>query len=266
VRAGAFDRLNGNRRQLVESSDAILSHSASTNRERESGQVSLFGGGGAVEDELRLTSTADWLPHERLGEEFSAIGFYLSGHPLDSYGAALKRLGVVSWTALQEDRRRTSFRAVLAGTIIRKQERRGRNDQPYGFLSLSDPTGMFEVMVFSEVLAAARPLLEAGKAVLLSVSADWMEEELKLRALSVTDLEKAAADASEGLRIVLNDIQPLGAIAGQMRGPGKGIVTLVVPGAEGQDVEIRLKDRHAITPQMKSAIQSLPGVMAVESV
>ena len=93
-----------------------------------------------------------------------------------------------------------------------------------------------------------------------------MDEELKLRALSVSDLEKAAADASEGLRIVLSDTQPLSAIAGQMRGQGKGIVTLVVPGAEGQDVEIRLKDRHAITPMMKSAIQSLPGVMAVESV
>ena len=265
VRAGAFDRLNANRRQLVESSDAILSHSASTTRERESGQVSLFGGA-AVQDELRLTQVADWLPHERLGEEFSAIGFYLSGHPLDSYGAALKRLGVVSWAQLQEDRRRSGFRAILAGTIIRKQERRGRNDQPYGFLSLSDPTGMFEVMVFSEVLVAARPLLEAGRAVLLSVSADWMDEELKLRALSVSDLDQAAADASEGLRILLADAQPLNAIAGQMRGSGKGIVTLVVPGSQGQDVEIRLKDRHQITPAMKSAIQALPGVMAVESV
>jgi DNA polymerase-3 subunit alpha len=121
-------------------------------------------------------------------------------------------------------------------------------------------------MVFSEVLVAARPLLEAGRAVLLSVSADRIDEELKLRALSVSDLDQAAADASEGLRILLADTVPLNAIAGQMRGSGKGIVTLVVPGAEGQDVEIRLKDRHLITPTMKSAIQSLPGVMAVESV
>ncbi|HEY3778087.1 MAG TPA: DNA polymerase III subunit alpha [Rhizomicrobium sp.] len=266
ARAGAFDQLNSNRRQLVDSSDAIQSHSACTTRERESGQSTLFGGAVAAAEELRLQQVADWLPHERLGEEFAAIGFYLSGHPLDSYAAALKRLGVVSWAALQEDRRRSGFRALLAGTIVRKQERRGRNDQPYGFLSLSDPTGLFEVMVFSEVLTSARPLLEAGRAVLLSVAADWVDEEPKLRALSVTDLEKAAADASEGLRIVLSDIQPLSAIAGQVRGNGKGIVTLVVPGPEGQDIEIRLKDRHAITPVMKTTIQSLPGVAAVESV
>ncbi|MGH6887772.1 MAG: DNA polymerase III subunit alpha [Rhizomicrobium sp.] len=265
ARAGAFDRLNANRRQLVESCDAVQSHSACTARDRESGQSLLFGGSSAAE-ELRLAPVADWLPHERLGEEFAAIGFYLSGHPLDSYAAALKRLGVVSFAALQEDRRRSAFRALLAGTIVRKQERRGRNDQPYGFLSLSDPTGLFEVMVFSEVLVAARPLLDAGKAVLLSVSADWVDEELKLRALSVGDLERAAADASEGLRIVLAGAEQLGAIAAQMRGQGKGIVTLVVPGAEGQDVEIRLRDRQLITPALKSAIQSLPGVAAVESV
>jgi DNA polymerase-3 subunit alpha len=268
VRAGAFDSLSRNRRQLVESSEAILGDAARTTRDRESGQSTLFGAA-EVKRELRLAPVEDWPPHERLSEEFGAIGFYLSGHPLDNYEAALKRLGVVSCALLQEDRRRSGFRAVMAGTIIRKQERRGRNDQPYGFLSLSDPSGMFEVMVFSEVLTAARPLLEAGKSVLLSVSADWIDEELKLRALSVSDLDKAAAEAGEGLRIRLDDLQPLSAIAGEMRANGtngKGIITLVVPGAEGEDVEIRLKDRHLVTSAMKTAIQSLPGVAAVESV
>ncbi len=265
VRAGAFDGLSPNRRQLVESADIVLNDAQRTTRERESGQSTLFGEA-AVEEELRLAPVDDWLPHERLSEEFAAIGFYLSGHPLDSYEAALRRLGVVSYAALSEDRRRSSFRAVLAGTIIRKQERRGRNDQPYGFLSLSDPTGMFEVMVFSEVLVAARPLLDAGKSVLLSVSADWIDEELKLRALSVSDLEKAAADAGEGLRIYLDDTRPLNAIAGQLRNGGKGLVTLVVSGREGQEVEIKLKDRHQITAALRNAIKSLPGVAAVESV
>jgi DNA polymerase-3 subunit alpha len=268
VRAGAFDSLSRNRRQLVESSEAILGDAARSTRDRESGQSTLFGAA-EVKHELRLAAVDDWPPHERLSEEFGAIGFYLSGHPLDNYDAALKRLGVVSWAQLQEDRRRSGFRAVMAGTIIRKQERRGRNDQPYGFLSLSDPSGMFEVMVFSEVLTAARPLLEAGKSVLLSVSADWIDEELKLRALSVSDLDKAAAEAGEGLRIRLDDLQPLSAIAGQMRAngtSGRGIVTLVVPGAEGEEVEIRLKDRHLVTSAMKTTIQSLPGVAAVESV
>ena len=266
VRAGAFDCLLPNRRRLVESADAILNESARIGRERETGQSTLFGEGAEASDSLRLATVDDWLPHERLTEEFGAIGFYLSGHPLDGYEAALKRLGAVFYAALSEDRRRSGFRAVLVGTLIRKQERRGKNDQPYGFLTLSDPTGMFEVMVFSEVLIASRPLLEVGKSVLLQVSADWIDEDLKLRALSISDIDKASSEAGEGLRIFLEDARPLNAIAGQLRVPGKGIVTLVVPGTGGQDVEIRLKDRQQISGPLKNAIKSLPGVAAVESV
>ncbi len=243
VRAGAFDALSPNRKQLVECSDIVLNAAARTAQERETGQVSLFGEVAAADD-VRLPAMEDWMPHEKLGEEFNAIGFYLSGHPLDAYGAALKRLGASTYSALQEDRR-SSFRAVLAGTIIRKQERRGRNDQPYGFVSLSDATGMFECMVFSEVLVASRPVLEAGKSVLITVAADLMDEELKLRALSIVDLDKAAADAGEGLKIYLDNTDPLNAIATQLRQPGKGLITIVVPGSEGREVEIKLPQRQS---------------------
>ena len=266
VRAGAFDALNPNRRQMVECADLLLNSAARTAQERESGQTSLFGGPSANDGEVRLPSVPDWPPHERLSEEFSAIGFYLSGHPLDAYSAALKRLGAVDYASLLEDRRRSGFRAVVAGTVIRKQERRGRNDQPFAFISLSDPTGMFEMMVFSEALVASRPLLEPGKAVLLAVSVDWDGEDLKLRALTISDLAEAAAQAGEGLRVRLDDAAALGVIAGQLRQPGKGIVTLVVPGGRGEEVEIALPKRQQVTVPLKEAIRVIPGVTAVESV
>ncbi|MDE2500628.1 MAG: DNA polymerase III subunit alpha [Alphaproteobacteria bacterium] len=266
TRAGAFDALNPNRRQMVESAELLLGSAARNVQERESGQTSLFGGPAQSESEVRLPVVPEWPAHERLSEEFSAIGFYLSGHPLDAYAAALKRLGAVDYASLLEDRRRSSFRVVLAGTVIRKQERRGRNDQPFGFVSLSDPTGMYEVMIFSEVLLASRPLLEPGKPVLLTAAADWDGEELKLRALSITDLAQAAAQAGEGLRIRLSDASALGALAEQLRQPGKGIITFVVHGAAGEEVEIALPKKQQVTVVMKDTIRTLPGVVAVDSV
>jgi len=265
VRAGAFDALSPNRKQLVESSDAVLSDAARTARERETGQVSLFGEAAASTEELRLAPVDDWLAHERLGEEFSAIGFYLSGHPLDNYRTSLTRLQALSYGQIQEDRR-ANFVASVAGTIIRKSERRGRNDQNYAFVSFSDPTGMFEVMFFPEVLAASRPLLEAGKSILLKLNAGWEGDELKLRAISASDLDKAAADAGEGMKIFLEDTRPLGAIASQLRQPGKGMVTLIVPGSEGREVEIKLPQRLQVNVALKNAIKSMPGVAAVETV
>ena len=264
VRAGAFDTLNKNRRQLVENSDRILSGAQAAARERESGQHSLFGGGGQQE-ELRLTSIPDWPSHERLGEEFGAMGFYLSGHPLDAYGAALKRLGATTYASLTEDRR-AGFKAKIAGTMIRKSERRGRNDQTYAFVSFSDPTGMFEVMLFPEVLATARPLLEAGKSLLITASAEWDGDELKLRAATIVDLDQAAAQAGEGMVVRLDSTASLGPIAAQLAQPGKGIVRFVVPGAPGEEVEIALSKRHTITASLRSNIAAIPGVLSVEAV
>ena len=266
VRAGAFDALSANRRRLVESADAILNHAARSTQDREAGQATLFGESSSNEHELRLAAVDDWLPHERLSEEFAAIGFYLSGHPLDGYQAALKRLGAVTFAAIQEDRRRSGFRAQIAGTIIRKQERRGRSEQPYAFISLSDITGMFEVMVFSEVLSAARSFLEPGKSVLFTVAADWMDDELKLRAIAAQDLDKAAAEAGEGMRVYLEDARALGPISMQLKNGGKGIVTLVVPASEGREVEIKIPQRQQVNAALRAAIKSLPGVATVEAV
>jgi DNA polymerase-3 subunit alpha len=266
ARAGAFDALNRNRRQVVESSDVLLGSATRNALERETGQATLFGGGAEAQEELRLAAVADWPGHERLSEEFAAMGFYLSGHPLDAYAAPLKRLGATTYADLLEDRRRSAFKVVLAGTLVRKHERRGRNNQMFAFVSFSDPTSMFEVMLFPEVLAASRPLLEAGKSVLITASAEWDGDELKLRAISIADLDRAAAIAGEGLRVHLKDSASLGAIAAQLKQPGKGIVTFVVPGGVGEEVEIALPKRHQVTVALKNAIKSMPGVATVESV
>ncbi|HEX4636637.1 MAG TPA: DNA polymerase III subunit alpha, partial [Rhizomicrobium sp.] len=259
VRAGAFDRLNPNRRQLVENSDRILGGAQAAQRERESGQVSLFGGGGSSDD-IRLQAMPDWPVHERLGEEFSAMGFYLSGHPLDAYGPALKRLGAATYAALLEDRRRGGFKAKIAGTLVKKSERRGRSEQMYAFVSFSDPTGMFEVMLFPEVLAASRPLLEAGKSLLITASAEWDGDELKLRAASILDLDQAAAQAGEGMTVRLSDTASLGQLAAELVQTGKGLVNIVVPAGAGEEVEIELKKRIAVTATLRSRIAALPGV------
>ena len=258
ARAGAFDSLNSNRRQLVENSDRILGSAQAMARERESGQVSLFGGGGAPVEELRLTAVPDWPVHERLAEEFGAMGFYLSGHPLDAYGNALKRLGATTYASLVEDRRRAGFKAKLAGTVIKKSERRGRNDQMYAFVSFSDPTGMFEVMLFPEVLAASRNLLESGKSLFITASADWDGDDLKLRAATITDLDAAAAQAGEGMVIHLKDAASLGALAAELSQPGKGLVSVVVPGAAGEEIEIALEqeaqcERHPAQQSRRAA-------------
>jgi DNA polymerase-3 subunit alpha len=267
VKAGAFDALHKNRRQLLQSADIVLGDAARNVRDRDAGQSSLFGAAEAQRESLPLVAVDDWPVHERLAEEFSAIGFYLSGHPLDSYGQSLKRLGVVRYADLIADARRSSVKATLAGTVIRRQERRGKSGDPFAFVALSDPSGMFEVMVFSEALNQARAFLEAGRSILLRVVGDWVDDELKLRTVAVEDLDTAAAGAGEGLKIRLSDPAPIPAIARELKQAGKGLITLIVPGgSDNQEVEIALPRRVQVSPQLKSTLASLSGVAEIETV
>jgi DNA polymerase-3 subunit alpha len=125
---------------------------------------------------------------------------------------------------------------------------------------------MFEIMLFPEVLAASRPLLEAGKSLLITASAEWDGEELKLRAASIIDLDAAAAQAGEGMVVRLSDASSLGVLAAELSQPGKGLVNIVVPGNAGEEVEIELKSRVAVNVTLRSRIAALPGVMSVEAV
>jgi DNA polymerase-3 subunit alpha len=102
ARSGAFDVLDGNRRRVFDSLDALVGYSAAIHEQKSSNQVSLFGEAGDDLPEPRLSPAGDWLPAERLGEEFKAIGFYLSGHPLDDYAASLKRKGVLTLDEVHE--------------------------------------------------------------------------------------------------------------------------------------------------------------------
>ena len=95
ARAGTFDVLDANRRRVFESLEGLVSYSAAIAEQKSSNQVSLFGEAGEDLPEPRLAPVTDWLPAERLSEEFRAVGFYLSGHPLDDYLVALKRKGVM---------------------------------------------------------------------------------------------------------------------------------------------------------------------------
>jgi len=267
VRAGAFDALHKNRRQLVLSADIILGDAARNMRDRDLGQSSLFGAVETARESLPLMAADDWPVHERLAEEFSAIGFYLSGHPLDAYAQSLKRLGVTRYADLMADARRSAVKATLAGTVIRRQERRGKSGDPFAFVGLSDPSGMFEVMVFSEALASARVFLEAGRSILLRVVGDWIDDELKLRTIAVEDLDAATAQAGEGLKIRLSGPAPIPVIARELKNPGKGLITLIVPGtSELQEVEIALPKRVQVNPQLKSTLASLSGVIEIETV
>ena len=271
ARAGAFDQLDPNRARVFEALDGLVAYSAAIHEAKASNQVSLFGDSGSDIPEPRIPFRDDWLPVERLGHEHQAIGFYLSGHPLDDYMGPLKRKDVKTLTEIVALAQRGPLIAKIAGSVSSKQERKSAKGNRFAFVQLSDPTGLYEVTVFSDVLEAARDHLEAGKNVVLTVKVDPDGEEgVKLLANTVTPIDQVAAEAgSAALRIHVNRAEAVGSIAmllSKVEGRHRAAITLCIPDETGREIDLALPTPYPITPQIKGAIKAMQGVVMVEEV
>ena len=275
ARGGAFDVLDPNRRRVLESLDALVAWSAAVQEQKGSSQVSLFGEGGDDLPEPRLARVPDWLPAERLAEEFKAVGFYLTGHPLDDYLPALRRKGVMTLDEVAGRAERGPLVARMAGTVAGRQERKSARGNRFAFVQLSDPTGQYEVTVFSEALEQGRPLLESGCQVVIQAEATMEADQLKLLCRSVAAIDDIVKDAgANGLRLFLDRADALDAVESVLAravrdapkaGRGPIVVTLMTD-AEAAEVDVTLPDPYPVTPQIRGALRSLPGVIEVEEV
>ena len=202
-------------------SEAILAACQRSHEAATMGQNDMFGGA-ADAPTIMLPQVEPWLPAERLRREYDAIGFFLSGHPLDDYATALKRLRVQSWAEFSRAVKTGATAGKVAATVVSRMERRTKTGNKMGIIGLSDPTGHFEAVLFSEGLAQYRDILEPGAAVLLQLGAELQGEDVRARVLHAEPLDAAAAKTQKGLRIFLRDTKPLESIVRRLQGPEGG--------------------------------------------
>src|SRR6266700_1197183 len=262
--AGAFDALEGNRARVFAAVDAVLATAQRAYDDVAVGQSELFGGG-AARQPLALGHVEPWLPAERLQKEFDAIGFFLSGHPLDDYAAALKRMRVQSWMEFARAVKSGVSAGRVAATVVSRTERRTRTGNRMGIIGLSDPSGHYEAVLFSEGLQQYRDLLEPGSAVLLMLSAELQGEEVRARIQMAEPLDKAAAKLQKALRVFLRSEAPIESVAKRLDGQGDGEVSVVLLLGQGTEVEVKLPGRFKVSPQVAGAIKAIPGVIEVQA-
>lgn len=268
IAAGAFDCFGHDRAQLFGGMERMMGMAARAQENATSGQGDIFGmSPGAQPERLILPPSEPWLPADRLHREFAAVGFYLSAHPLDEYRQVLEKLRVQGWAGFQAAVKQGATAGRLAGTITAKQERKTRTGNKMGVVTFSDITGQFEAVLFSETLAQYRDLLEPGKSVVITVSAEDRPEGVNLRIQTVEPLDKRASQMSSQLRVFLRDPAPVNAVATHLRGRGEAQVSFVVIRGEGRgEIEVELPERYEVNPRIAAALKAVTGVVDVELV
>jgi DNA polymerase-3 subunit alpha len=268
INAGAYDCFGKDRAELVTGLDRIIGYSQRALENRVSGQSDMFGSGGASGPEtLILPAFQPFLASEKLLREYQVLGFYLTAHPLDTYKETLKKLRVQNYAEFSEAVKHGATAGRLAGTVTGKQERKTKSGNKMGIVTLSDASGQYEAVMFAEAFAQNRDLIEVGKSVVVTVSADFRPEGISLRLQTVQSLEEKSVQMQKALRVFVRDSGPVKNVAQHLNTRGDGLVYFVVIKDDGQrEIEVELKDRFRISPEVAAALKAYPGVVDVELV
>jgi DNA polymerase-3 subunit alpha len=263
--AGAFDEMEPERARAFATLEAVLAIANRTQAERAGGQDSLFGGAMGEPEKIAIPKVPAWPAAERLRREFDAVGFFLSGHPLDDYQNVLQKLRVERWAEFARAVKKGASAARLAATVLDRTERRTKSGNKMGIVTLSDQTGQYEAILFQEGLNQYRDLLEKGAVVLVGLQANVEGEDVRARIVSVEPLEQAAQRVQKGLRIFLRDESPMASLAARLGSRGDGEVSFVLMlDQERGEVEVKLPGRYQVSSQVAGAIKAIPGVVTVE--
>jgi DNA polymerase-3 subunit alpha len=187
IKSGAFDKLHPSRRQLWESLDLIMSIKPSLD------QGVLF-----ENTYPQLGNAEEWNETEKLQNEFSAVGFYISSHPVQQYEDILKQCRFSSLTEAKE-LSKSRVVAIINGFSIKTT----KTQTKFCILQISDSSGMSDVSMFSETLAICRDLVEVGNIVMLDLSCQKNEEQTRI---IVEKMQKF--DASQARSMANGSIPP----------------------------------------------------------
>jgi DNA polymerase-3 subunit alpha len=268
AKAGAFDCLGVDRARVFAGADVIVQSAAQANEERAAGQSNLFADAEEA-PEFRLPDVEPWSATERLTREFEIVGFYLSGHPLDEYAKSLKRCRVITHRDLTQGDGKGKSGVRLAGIVMNFSERKSaKTGRAFAVAGMSDPTGDFEVWIFSEQIGAARETMTVGAGVVLTLAADWSGDEVRLTTNAVEPIERATANAAMGLEIVVDKPDCFDGVRACLTRAGRGNVTLSLQLDETglSQVDYKLSGGVLIDSKTRSALKSIPGVVHVEEI
>lgn len=273
IKAGAFDTLHPGRNQLFANIDRIMSYGTASQRDKDSQQVSLFGGAAAEAiPKPQLPQVDEWSSLEKLEHEFSAIGFYLTAHPLSGYKVALDSLKVTSSSAFAE-KLDGKFRPVKVAGIVTGRKFKVSDKGRFAFIQLSDMGGVYEVSVFNEgLLSQHRDNLENGKILLINADAKIDESGTRLIAQTISLFDEALVKHQQAkgagmFRIIVNQPEALTTIRsllGEPNGRGASVTLSAQLGRERADIS--LPGKYTLSPNILDKIRVVKGVLSAEEV
>lgn len=246
IKSGCFDSIQPDREGLLQGLDRTMEAAAQVRHEREMGQTSIFDSPAAPPTSGSAPGKSGPAQIDRrqfLVFEKEALGFYLSGHPLEKYAADIQCFATHRLDELGE---LDDYQPVIvAGLISSIKTISQKNGKPMAFASLEDLTGFAEVVVFSDILEAKRELVAADSVVLVAGSVSTKEDEApKIVAADFYPLAECRKSLVQHLEIQLDQSRIDDLFTSQLTGilqrhPGVCPVSFVLRDGASQPLRVR---------------------------
>jgi DNA polymerase-3 subunit alpha len=204
-----------------------------------------------------------WSNDLKLQKEFSAIGFYLTGHPLEDYKNLIERQGIISYQKLTEI---PDIKCKIAGTISYVMERRSKNGKRFAFVGLTDEDGPFEITIFSNLLSRVREKIIPGTSVILDLEVQREKNNQRLLTNSITPINDFLTKSLSKMKIYLEDPEAIGNIKSRLKRNGSSEVSLCFLSVNDKvhKVELSLGKNFHIDSLILSSIKDISGVSKIE--
>ena len=256
IRSGAFDSMGARRSQLIKVYESVMDSVAAQQRENVEGQMDFFSMAADNDEksnsvkEITLPDIPEYTPEELMTMEKATTGLYLSGHPMDHYRDAVRKLHAPTIVSIIEDFSRENGperftdgqRITIAGVITSSKTKTTKNNSLMAYVMVEDDTASMELLCFSRVLETCGAYMKENQAVVVKGR------------LSVRD-EKAP-------QIMCDSIYPLSTVEGGIPEPQPKQET-----AAGETLFLKFPSiNDPAIRHMKLVFQMFPGKSVVKMV
>jgi DNA polymerase-3 subunit alpha len=195
IKCGAFDSTQVSRARMTGALDDAMKIGQAHQRDQASNQIDIFAMLGTPSKGARKAgeaypSVTDWSQQEALAFEKEALGFYITGHPLDKHERVLKKITGGTIAALKE--RAQSGEVRMGGVVSALRLRNTKKGDRYGNFNLEDKTGFIEVIVWPEAYKKCAELLGADDPIYVKGKMEVGEERIQVIANEITALAEAS--------------------------------------------------------------------------
>ena len=269
VKAGAFDGLDTDRGRLYQNIDKAIEWGQRKQREAEVGQGDLFGPAHDSDSDDGLLEPADpWPEALRLAHEKQALGFYITGHPLERYHEELQQYATASTAVLGE--KPSGSEVAIGGIVAHLRTMRTKRGERMGVILFEDLEGQVEVLIFPEVLSRAEAWISSDAPLLVRGKLDSDESVIRILAHQVLPLEHVRGLSSRSITIHIdtgtapsNLAEQLEHVIGKKGGPAEVTFELEFPGRYTALIRTNPYVRVRPDPEFVSAVEHICGPGAV---